>query len=92
VIVSSALNDRGEVVLHVRDTGVGMSRKDIATAMEPFRQLATSTRAGSGGTSFGLPLSKALAEANRARFAIESAPNAGTLVEVVFPSTRVLAG
>ena len=42
VIVSTALNDSGEVVLRVRDTGVGMSEKDLATALEPFRQLATS--------------------------------------------------
>jgi signal transduction histidine kinase len=92
VIVSSALNDAGEVVLHVRDTGVGMSEKDIASAMEPFRQITTSTRARSGGTGLGLPLTKALAEANRARFTLTSTPNAGTLVEVTFPSTRVLAG
>jgi signal transduction histidine kinase len=30
-------------------------------------------------------LTRALAEANHAQFAIESAPNAGTLVEIVFP-------
>ena len=50
----------------MRDTGIGMSEQDIATALEPFRQLATSTRCGSGGTGLGLPLTKALAEANRA--------------------------
>jgi PAS domain S-box-containing protein len=92
VIVSSAITDDGDVVLRVRDTGIGMSEKDIATALEPFRQVATSTRMGSGGTGLGLPLSKALAEANRARFTIKSTPNTGTLVEVAFPSTRVLAG
>jgi PAS domain S-box-containing protein len=91
VIVSTALTDDGEVVLRVRDTGVGMSEQDIATAMEPFRQLATSARWGSGGTGLGLPLTKALAEANRASFRIKSAVNAGTLVEVTFPATRVLA-
>jgi hypothetical protein len=32
------------------------------------QQLTTSTRDGSGGTGLGLPLTKALAEANRARF------------------------
>jgi hypothetical protein len=37
----------------------------------------------------GLPLTKALAEANRANFSIKSAPNAGTLVEVAFPHSRV---
>ena len=91
VIVSTALNDNGEVVLRVRDTGVGMSEQDIAIALEPFRQLATSTRWGSSGTGLGLPLTKALAEANRASFSITSALNAGTLVEIAFPSTRVLA-
>jgi len=90
-IVSTALNDLGEVVLRVRDTGVGMSEADIAIALEPFRQLATSARFGSGGTGLGLPLTKALAEANRASFSISSARNAGTLVEISFPSTRVLA-
>jgi signal transduction histidine kinase len=75
----------------VRDTGAGMSDKEIEMALEPFRQLATSTRAGSGATPLGLPLSKALAEANRASFAIRSGVNAGTLVEVAFPPSRVLA-
>jgi PAS domain S-box-containing protein len=91
VIVSTALTERGEAVLRVRDTGIGMSEKEIETALEPFRQLATSTRWGSGGTGLGLPLTKALAEANRATFSIKSAVNAGTLVEITFPSTRVLA-
>jgi hypothetical protein len=40
----------------------------------------------------GLPLTKALVEANRASFHIKSAVDSGTLIEVAFPSTRVLAG
>ena len=91
VIVSTAQTERGEAVLRVRDTGAGMSEKEILTAMEPFRQLATSTRHGSGGTGLGLPLTKALAEANRATFAIKSAVEAGTLVEITFQGARVAA-
>jgi PAS domain S-box-containing protein len=92
VIVSTALNDSGDIVLRVRDTGIGMSEKDLVTALEPFRQLATPMREISGGTGLGLPLTKALAEANRASFYIRSAPKAGTLVEIAFPANRVLAG
>jgi PAS domain S-box-containing protein len=92
VIVSTALNDNGEVALRVRDTGIGMSEQDLVTALEPFRQLATSVREISAGTGLGLPLTKALAEANRASFIIKSAPKAGTLVEIAFPPSRVLAG
>jgi signal transduction histidine kinase len=89
VIVSTLLADNGEAVLRVRDTGAGMSEGDIAAAMEPFRQAATAGSWGSGGTGLALPLTKALAEANRANFNIKSAPNAGTLVEVAFPPPRV---
>jgi signal transduction histidine kinase len=91
VIVSTALTDLGEVVLRVRDTGVSMSENEVTAALEPFRQLATSTRFGSGATDLGLPLTKALAEANRASFRINSKPSAGTLVEISFPSTCLWA-
>jgi signal transduction histidine kinase len=90
VIVSTAVSDSSEVVLRVRDTGVGMSEKDIEAALEPFRQVATSGSWGSGGTGLALPLTKALAEANRANFHIKSAPNAGTLIEIAFPPNRVV--
>jgi signal transduction histidine kinase len=90
LIVSTALTDNGEVTLRVRDTGIGMSELDLIAALEPFRQLATTARPG--GTGLGLPLTKALAEANRASFRITSAPNEGTLVEIAFPADRVLAG
>jgi len=89
VIVATALNDDQELVLRVRDTGPGMSEKELQIALEPFRQIATASRAG--GAGLGLPISKALAEANHARFRITSAVDSGTLAEVAFPVTRVLA-
>ncbi|MBN9021281.1 MAG: PAS domain S-box protein, partial [Rhizobiales bacterium] len=91
VIVATALEEHGEVVIRIRDTGIGMSPSDVETALKPFRQVASSGRAREG-TGLGLPLTKALVEANRASFAIDSVPNQGTLVRVTFPTTRVLAG
>jgi PAS domain S-box-containing protein len=92
VIVSTAQGDDGRVVMRVRDTGIGMSESDLAAALEPFRQLATAARWGSSGTGLGLPLTKALAEANRASFTISSKINEGTLVEITFPACRVAEG
>jgi PAS domain S-box-containing protein len=89
VIVSTTLTERGEVTLRVRDTGIGMTDKEVETALEPFRQLATARV--SGGTGLGLPLTKALVEANRGALNISSVKNEGTLVEIVMPRTRVLA-
>ncbi|MGN6572386.1 MAG: histidine kinase dimerization/phospho-acceptor domain-containing protein [Pseudolabrys sp.] len=91
IIVSTAVNDDQEVSLRMRDTGHGMSEKELQTALEPFRQLSTSARWGATGTGLGLPITKALAEANHARFRITSEVDTGTLVEVAFPATRVLA-
>jgi len=91
VIVSSTLEETGEVKISVRDTGIGMSKKDIQHALEPFRQITTSSTGSAVGTGLGLPLTKALTEANRARFHIESKPKSGTLVEITFPTARVLA-
>ncbi|MGB7258862.1 MAG: histidine kinase dimerization/phospho-acceptor domain-containing protein, partial [Pseudolabrys sp.] len=91
VIISTALTDAHEVVVRVRDTGAGMSEKELQTALEPFRQLATSVRWGSSGTGLGLPITKALTEANHARFTITSVVSDGTLVEVAFPASRLLA-
>jgi len=91
VIVSTACSESREVVLRVRDTGAGMSEKDVEAVLEPFRQTATSGSWGSGGAGFGLPLTKALAEANRANFNLKSAPNDGALVEISFPPSRVAA-
>jgi PAS domain S-box-containing protein len=89
VIVSTALTDAGAAVIRVRDNGIGMTDKEVETALEPFRQIQTSRH--TTGTGLGLPLTKALVEANRAGFVIRSRKDEGTLVEVSFPSTRVLA-
>lgn len=92
VIVSTSYEPTGDVVLKVRDTGIGMSQSEIEQALKPFRQINALKRPRGDGTGLGLPLTKAMVEANRARFSIASAPGEGTLVEIVFPSQRVLAG
>ncbi|TCM55973.1 PAS/PAC sensor signal transduction histidine kinase [Rhizobium sp. PP-F2F-G48] len=91
IVVSTAYEANGSVMLRIRDTGVGMTRTELEQAMKPFRQVTTGARKRGEGTGLGLPLTKAMAEANRALFSINSAPNEGTLVEITFPSQRVLA-
>ncbi|MFD2182311.1 ATP-binding protein [Rhodoplanes azumiensis] len=88
VIVSTGQNDRGQVVLRVRDTGHGMSQKDLQSALQADTRADTAPPAGNG---LGLPLTKALAEANRGTFAITSRVNDGTLVEVTFPRPKIPA-
>lgn len=102
VIVSTSYEPEGHVVMRVRDTGVGMNQSELEQALKPFRQVSnhnSQTQVKNPdikdwrqqGTGLGLPLTKAMVEANRAQFTIESAPEQGTTVEITFPPTRVLA-
>jgi PAS domain S-box-containing protein len=81
-VIVSTTSANGMVLLRVKDTGIGMSEAELLSALEPFRQMSAKT---AGGTGLGLPLTKALAEANHAGFVIRSRKNEGTLVEVAFP-------
>jgi PAS domain S-box-containing protein len=91
IVVSTVYEPNGAVALRIRDTGVGMTAGELEQAMKPFGQVSPSARKRGDGTGLGLPLTKAMTEANRAVFAIRSAPNEGTLVEILFPPQRVLA-
>lgn len=93
VIVSTNPAERGAVALRVRDTGTGMSPEEIAFALEPFRggrpesggPDGAPAAAGGAGGGLGLPLSKALVEANDGRLSISSRKDEGTLVEILLP-------
>ncbi len=91
VIVSTVYEGNGEVVMRVRDTGRGMSEREIEQAMKPFHQINVTDEKRGQGTGLGLPLTKALVEANRAYFDLESTPGEGTIAHVHFPTQRVLA-
>jgi PAS domain S-box-containing protein len=83
VIVSTAVDAAGQAVIRVRDTGVGMNESEVGVALEPFGQVGRGGR--KGGVGLGLPLTKALVEANRAEFSIKSRRDQGTLIEICFP-------
>ncbi|MEE8633698.1 MAG: HAMP domain-containing sensor histidine kinase [Methyloceanibacter sp.] len=89
VIVSGTLV-HDELRVRVHDSGVGMSKNDIAYVMQPFHQLDTAPRRQSG-TGLGLPLTKALADANRARLELTSEPGIGTSADVIFPAERLFS-
>jgi signal transduction histidine kinase len=87
VIVSGTLVN-GELRIRVRDNGVGMTKDEIVFAMQPFHQLDTAPRKQTG-TGLGLPVTKALVDANRARLVLSSEPGIGTSADVIFPAERL---
>lgn len=81
----------GSLALYVRDTGIGMREEDMATAMEPFRQIETGHSRNAGGVGLGLPLVLALARLHGGDARMESRLGEGTLVTVTLPPNRVQA-
>jgi PAS domain S-box-containing protein len=84
--------DEAGIAFIVSDTGIGMDRGDIPTALQPFRQLDGSLSRRHEGTGLGLPLAKRLTELHGGVLEITSDCGRGTEVVVRLPQHRVWEG
>ena len=87
-LFSQRLADGG-LSLGVEDSGAGMDEEGIATALEPFGQVAMDIASERAGTGLGLPIAKALIEYHNATFHIASEIGAGTRIWGEFPAQDV---
>lgn len=87
VDISTFQGHLGTVTIRVEDSGIGMSEEEVLQAFKPFRQLDTAPRPQMG-TGLGLPLARALTEANGAFFDLTSETGKGTRVDLVFKPSR----
>jgi PAS domain S-box-containing protein len=85
--VSLDIRRQGSVGINivVTDTGIGMSKDDIAKAVDPYGQIDGTLARQHRGTGLGLPLVKTLAELQGGQLSIDSAPSRGTRVTVFLP-------
>lgn len=92
VLVSTRRNSQGALVLSVKDNGPGIPPNEIHKAMHSFERGSMATRQAIDGAGLGLPIVKGLIELHGGEIEIESEPNVGTDVRIIFPARRVLAG
>ncbi|WP_417317242.1 ammonium transporter [Emcibacter sp.] len=90
VTVLNKVLPTGGVRIAVADTGIGMTEKDIARAMEPFGQVESYLTREHQGTGLGLPLVNAFVELQGGTLLIESEPGEGTMVSIIFPQSLVI--
>lgn len=77
--------DGNDVVLSVKDTGIGVPKEEISRIFERFYRVDKSRSKEVGGTGLGLSIVKHAAKAHNARIEIESTVGEGTTVIVRFP-------
>ena len=78
------------IVLKVKDTGIGIARRDLDRVLQPFEQVDSTISRAHQGTGLGLPLVKAIMELHGGSIVLESATGVGTCVTVTFPANRAV--
>ena len=75
-----------EVVITVRDDGIGMAAEDIPRAMEAFGQIDSGLAREYNGAGLGLPLAHPFVQLHGGSLVLESAPGQGTAAVITLPS------
>ena len=83
---------RRALQLVVTDSGIGISRDQVAKIFEPFFQVDSSSTRAFGGTGLGLTLAKAYVEAHGGRIWVDTTPGQGSTFTVSFPIAGSGAG
>src|SRR4051812_2102269 len=81
-------DDAAAIQLVVSDSGIGISRDQVAKIFEPFFQVDSSSTRAFGGTGLGLTLAKAYVEAHGGRIWVDTAPGQGSTFTATFPAPQ----
>ncbi len=79
-------NKSGNVMVEIRDTGIGMSKEFLPKIFEPFVQEEQGYSRSYEGNGLGLALTKRYCEINNAVIEVESEKNVGSTFRVIFKS------
>ena len=88
VVLSAGRDMNDDLILVVRDTGIGMRPEDIPAALTPFTLLENTLQRQYQGVGLGFPLAKRFIELHGGKFEVESELQKGTTVTITLPAWR----
>ena len=80
-------NDGKEVIVRVKDTGIGLTEDEARQAFQRFFR-GGKAQSHARGTGLGLPVAKAIVEAHKGRITLEGKPGEGALATVILPAEK----
>ena len=89
VTIDCGRDDQGDLLISVKDTGVGIAREQLEKVLEPFEQVEDHLTRRNEGTGLGLPIAKALIELHGGELSLDSELNVGTTAELRLPRGRI---
>lgn len=90
VSIGTSMDENGNLLLQVTDTGIGIAEEDLDRVFEPFTQLDTTMTEPLTGAGLGLYVSRALMRAHGGDLLLQSRPGAGTTATILLPAARVV--
>lgn len=85
VLAAHADEAKGEIVITVTDTGIGISEEHLTRVFEDFYQVPGSLQVRAKGTGLGLPYARRLTEALGGTLDLTSTPGEGTTATLRLP-------
>ena len=89
IMIGSGVDDRGNLVISIKDTGIGISAEHLERVLSPFEQVADHLTKENEGTGLGLPIARALIELHGGDLTLSSDVGIGTTVALRLPHERI---
>jgi signal transduction histidine kinase len=89
ILVTSAMGGRGDLVISIKDTGIGIPPEHLERVLSPFEQVADHLTKENEGTGLGLPIARALIELHGGNLTLSSDLGIGTTVALRLPPERI---
>ncbi len=86
VVCVTTYSRADEVVIEVRDTGIGISEADLARIFERFYRVDAARSDATGGAGLGLSIAQRIVQAHGGRIDVESVMGEGATFRIALPA------